>query len=93
MKADTTTSPRYCEAINTAGGICPPTRTTVAAGTHRPATLTSFIAGTCRARGPRTTIACGVSANHVTVCKIRKASATTLITMTTGDAAQFMKSW
>jgi hypothetical protein len=32
-----------------------------------------------------------VSANHVTVCKIEKASATTLITMTTGEPAQFMK--
>src|SRR5688572_22445129 len=48
MKAETTISPAYCEAITRPAGTWPPTRTTVAAGTSRPATRTSFTRGTHR---------------------------------------------
>src|SRR5215217_1644278 len=80
MNADTTARAAYCEAITSPEGTLLPTRTTVAAGTNRPAIRTSFMADTCRPRpGARTTIAWGVSTNHVTVCSTRNASATMLI--------------
>src|SRR5918997_1790647 len=87
MNADTTASPRYCEAITSAAGSRPPTRITVAAGMIRPATGTILVVTTCRPPGPRTTIACGVSANQVTVCNTTKASATTFTTTTIGEPA------
>src|SRR5215217_2915201 len=94
MNADTTARAAYCEAITSPEGTLLPTRTTVAAGTNRPAIRTSFMADTCRPRpGARTTIAWGVSTNHVTVCSTRNASATMLITITTGEAAQFRNFW
>src|SRR5262249_16762136 len=63
---------------------------TTASAAYSPPMMRGAGTGLPRSRGA---IACGVTMNHVTVWRTRKAKPTTLITTITGEAARSRKCW